>query len=105
MSIAGDEYVTPEVVVVFELISPRSGRTDRVIKVREYAVVPFVFRYVIVESVSIGPRILERRNGDQKWTVTRSMADDTVPLPEIGIEIPIAEFYEGVEFLARETNS
>lgn len=103
--ITGDEYLTPNVVVVFEVISPTSGRTDQIVKVREYAAVPSILRYVIVESASIGLTVLERQTGDQKWTVTTLMADDTLPLPEIGIQIPIAELYEGVDFPAPETSS
>jgi Uma2 family endonuclease len=98
--ITGDEHVTPNVVVVFEVISPTSGRTDRIVKVREYAAVSSILRYVIVESASIGLTVLERRTGDEKWTVTTLMADDALPLPEIGVKIPIAELYEGVDFAA-----
>ena len=104
--ITGDEYVTPNVVVVFEVISPTSGRTDRIVKVREYAAVSSILRYVIVESSSIGLTILERQTGDQKWTVTTLMTvDDILPLPEIGIEIPVAELYEGVDFPSREADA
>jgi Uma2 family endonuclease len=100
--ITGDEYMTPNVVVVFEVISPASGRMDRIVKVREYAAVPSILRYVIVESASAGLSVLERRAGDQKWTVTTLMADEALPLSEIGIEIPVAELYEGVDFPAPE---
>jgi Uma2 family endonuclease len=103
--ITGDEYITPNVVVVFEVISPTSGRTDRIVKVREYAAVPSILRYVIVESASIGLTVLERRTGDEKWTVTTLMADDTLLLPEIGIEIPVAELYEGVDFPASDADA
>ena len=34
----------------------------------------------------------------QRWTVTSVMAGDLLSLPEIGIEIPAAELYEGIEF-------
>ena len=101
--ITGDEHVTPNVIVVFEVISPTSGRMDRIVKVREYAAVPSILRYVIVESASIGLMVLERRSGDRTWTVTTLMTDDLLPLPEIGIEIPVAELYEGIDFPAVET--
>ena len=84
--------------MVFEVISPTSGRTDRIVKVREYAAVSSILRYVIVESASIGLTVLERQTADQKWTATTLMAEDTMLLPEIGIEIPVAELYEGVDF-------
>ncbi len=100
--ITGDEYVTPNVVVVFEVVSPTSGRMDRIVKVREYAAVPSILRYVIVESAGIGLMVLERRDGNQKWTVTTPVAGDTLALPEIGIGIPVAELYEGIDFPASD---
>jgi Uma2 family endonuclease len=103
--ITGDEYVTPNVVVVFEVVSATSGRTDRIVKVREYAAVPSILRYVIVESASIGLTVLERQTADQKWTATTPMAEDTMLLPEIGIEIPVAEVYEGVDFPTPDTGA
>jgi hypothetical protein len=48
---------------------------------------------------------LERQTGDQKWTVTTLMADEVLPLPEIGIEIPVAELYEGIDFPEPEIGS
>jgi Uma2 family endonuclease len=94
-AITGDEYLTPNVVVVLEVVSPTSGRTDRIIKVREYAAVPSILRYVILESASVGLTVLDRQTGDRKWSVTTLVADDLLALPEIGVEIPIAGLYEG----------
>jgi hypothetical protein len=71
---------------------------DRIVKVREYAAVDSIRRYVIVESASVGLTVHERREAGQKWTVTTAMAGDLLTLSEIGGEIPIAEIYEDVEF-------
>ena len=96
--ITGEEYLTPGVIVVFEVLSPASGRMDRIVKVREYAAVPSIQRYVIVESSGVGLTVLERPAADQKWTVTTLLtAEDTLALPEIGIALPVAELYEAVE--------
>ena len=96
--ITGEEYLTPGVIVVFEVLSPTSGRIDRIVKVQEYAVVPSILRYVIVESSGIGLTVLERTTADQKWTVTTLLAaEDALALPEIGITFPVAELYEEVD--------
>ena len=94
----GLSRLVPNPVVVFEVVSPTSGHVDRIVKVREYAAVDSIRRYVIVESASVGLTVHERREAGQKWTVTTMMADDLLLLPEIGVEIPIAELYEGVDF-------
>ncbi len=93
----GGSRLVPNPVVVFEVISPTSGHVDRIVKVREYAAVDSIRRYVIVESASIGLTVHERQAAGQKWTVTTVMADDLLPLSEIGVEIPVAEIYENVD--------
>jgi Uma2 family endonuclease len=80
------------------VLSPTSGRTDRIFKVREYAAVSSVRRYVILESASVGLQVLERSNDDQPWTATALTGDDILRMPEIGIEVPVGEFYEDVDF-------
>ena len=94
----GVSRLVPDPVVVFEVISPTSGHMDRIVKVREYAAVASIRRYVIVEAASIGLTVHERLDAEQKWTVTTIMTGDFLLLPEIGAEIPIAELYEGVDF-------
>jgi Uma2 family endonuclease len=94
----GGSRLVPNPVVVFEVISPTSGHVDRIVKVREYAAVGSIRRYVIVESASVGLTVHERREAGQQWSVTTLMADDLLILPDIGVEIPVAEIYEGVDF-------
>jgi Uma2 family endonuclease len=94
----GEARMVPGVVVVFEVLSPTSGRTDRISKVREYAAVPSVRRYVILESTSVGLQVFERQNADEPWLALALTAEDTLRMPEIGIEVPVGEFYEGVDF-------
>ena len=93
----GTDRAVPGVVVVFEVLSPTSGRVDRIVKVREYAAVRSIRRYVILEHTSVGLTVLERSAGDQPWMITTLTAGDTLRMPEIGIEIPIVEFYEDTD--------
>ena len=81
-------------VVVFEVLSPTSGRTDRIIKVREYAAVPSIRRYVILESASIGLTVMKREAPDEGWRATVLTHHDILRMPETGIEIPVGEIYE-----------
>jgi Uma2 family endonuclease len=86
------------VVVVFEVLSSTTSRTDRIVKVREYAEVASIRRYVILESTSIGLTVLERQAPDEAWRATTLTTDDILRMPEIDIEIPVAEFYDEVTF-------
>jgi len=44
--------------------------------------------------------VLHRQNANDAWTAAALTIDDTLSFPEIGIEIPVAEFYEDVDFTA-----
>jgi Uma2 family endonuclease len=93
------EQLAPDVQIVFEVLSPTSGRTDRIEKVREYAAVPSIRRYIILETSSAGLLVMHRQKPHDPWTAAALTIDDTLSLPEIGIEIPVAEFYEDVDFI------
>lgn len=92
------ERLARDAVVVFEVLSPDSGRRDRIEKVRDYATVASIRRYVIVESARAGLLVHQRHQGDAAFTVLPLSGEHTLALPEIGIEIPVAEFYEDVDF-------
>src|SRR5206468_7554954 len=97
-SFAQGEQLAPGVVVDFEVLSPTTGRRDRIDKVREYASVPSILRYVIVESVGPGLQVLHRESCNLPWEADAVTEDENLLLPEIGLEIPVSEFYDGVEF-------
>jgi Uma2 family endonuclease len=94
----GTERLAPDVRVVFEVLSAESGRRDRIEKAREYAAVPSILHYIIMESASVGLLVLHRQRGNDAWTELTLTIGDTLRLPEIGVEIPVAEFYEDVDF-------
>jgi Uma2 family endonuclease len=100
----GTDRVVRGVVVVFEVLSPTSGRTDRIEKLREYQAVPSIRRYMIPEHTSVGLAVHSLLNHEDAWTATALTENDVLRMPEIGIEIPIAEFYEGTDLLDLPAN-
>lgn len=93
----GSDRVVPGVVVVFEVVSPTSGRTDRIEKLREYLAVPSIRRYVILEYTTVGLTDHVRLKEGDPWTATGLLDGDILRMPEIGIEIPVAELYDGTD--------
>jgi Uma2 family endonuclease len=83
-------------VVVFEVLSPSTARNDRIIKAREYQATASVKRYVMLEQDGVGATVYAR-SGDA-WTHEILVADSTLALPEIGVDLPLAELYEGIAF-------
>ncbi len=97
-------YTVPGVVVVFEVISPTSGKTDRIIKLNEYAAVASIRRYVVVESAFVGLTVLGRQGAGDPWTHTVLSSDGILYMPEIGIEVPVAEIYRDIAFPEQQSD-
>jgi len=93
----GTSRLVDNPIIVFEALSPTSGRTDRILKLREYRAVATIRRYVILEHASVGLTVFARSTANEDWRATALTAEDTLKIPEIGIEIPVAEFYEDVD--------
>jgi len=53
---------------------------------------------VIVEFTAIGLSVWRREQARQPWTADTIAEHQALPLPEIGVEIPIAEVYWQIEF-------
>jgi Uma2 family endonuclease len=82
--------------VVFEVLSPSTAKTDRIEKAREYEATPSVQRYVMLEQ-DAPQAVVYRRDGD-RWTHDILLADAVLAMPEIGVEFPLAELFEGLAF-------
>jgi len=94
--VANSSTLVRDPVVIFEILSPSTSSTDRILKNREYAETPSVHRYVILEQDRIAATVFAREGTD--W-VGHVLADDALlAMPEIGIEIPLAELYQGLVF-------
>ena len=93
----GTARLVPGAVIVFEVLSPTSGRTDRIDKLREYRAVPSIRRYIILEHTSAALQVFSRDQADTDWTATALTAEDTLDLPEVGITIPVTDLYESVD--------
>jgi hypothetical protein len=74
----------------------RAGRLSPETKAREYQATPSVQRYVMLEQDSVGA-VAYARSGDG-WTHEILVEDSVLALPAIGVELPLAELYEGIVF-------
>jgi len=82
---------TVEPTVVFEVLSPSTALTDRRVKAMEYASMPRVMAYVMLESERPEITIRRRANGWESETIVG--IDAELALPEIGITIPLSAIY------------
>lgn len=86
--------IVSDPLVVFEVISPGTEQTDRFIKNREYAATPSIQRYVMLEQGEVGATMFARIGAE--WTGRLLLADAVLHMPEIGVTVPLAEFYRGL---------
>ena len=78
------------------MLSESTERVDLVIKNREYAAIPSVRRYVALSQDEITGTMYERIGGD--WVGHLLDIDTFISMPEIGVEVALSEFYQGIQF-------
>jgi Uma2 family endonuclease len=92
--------VVTDSVVVFEVLSPSSSTTDRIVKNQEYRDTPSIRRYVMLEQDRQAATVFDRAGVD--WVGYVVSGDAVLAMPEIGIDLPLAELYDAVEFAELE---
>ena len=95
---APDESYQDRPVVVVEVLSNKTRRIDQGEKKDAYFALPTLKVYLLVEQDSSAVTAY-RRTELGFIQETYFQLDATVPLAEIGVELPLAEIYEGVEFV------
>jgi Uma2 family endonuclease len=86
--------VVSDPIVVFEILSESKSSTDRIEKHEEYRATPSIQRYLILEQDRIAATVFARAGGD--WTGHVVLDGAILAMPEIGIDVPLAEFYDGL---------
>ena len=86
-----------EPAVVVEVLSRRTRRIDEGEKKDAYLTIPSLAVYVLVEQETAAVVAFRRTAGGFVREVHQG-ADAVLPLGEIGVALPLAEVYEGVEF-------
>jgi Uma2 family endonuclease len=87
-----------EPAVLFEVLSRSTRRLDEGEKKDAYLTIPSLGAYVLVEQDTPAVVVLRRTEHGFVREVYAGL-DAVVPLPEIEIELPLAEVYDGVEFV------
>jgi Uma2 family endonuclease len=88
--IAGTTKTLRDAIVLFEVLSPDTGETDRVIKRRDYAEVPGLRHYILLEQDRVLATMLTR--APEGWAES-TIRDGAIALPAVGVALPIAAIY------------
>jgi Uma2 family endonuclease len=92
---ASSAKVVADPVVVFEVLSESTAREDIFAKNAEYRATPSIQRYVILEQTQAAAMVFTRKGED--WISEVVTDDGVLRMPEIGIEVPLAELYADID--------
>lgn len=93
--VPGDALFTDSPSVILEVLSPNTRRIDEVQKLRDYITIPTLGTYILAETDS--PFLtLHRRDGTGFRREILSGTNAILHLPEVEINIPLAELYQDV---------
>lgn len=87
-----------DAVAVFEVLSDDTATTDRVIKLMDYAAVPSLRTYVLLEQAAIGATRYRREPGGE-WIASAHTTGSLV-LAGLDVAVQLAELYQGLTFPA-----
>ncbi len=87
--------VAADPVVIFEVLSESTAKTDRTTKLMEYCSLLSVQRCVLLEQDQAFATVVTRT--ETGWSLVMLDANGTLAIPEIGVEIPISELYDGLD--------
>ena len=86
-------------VLIVEVLSESTERNDRGRKFRAYQSIPSLLYYLLLDSEQVSADFYTREAGAELWLL-RAYEDlsATLPLPALGVELPLAEAYAAVVF-------
>jgi Uma2 family endonuclease len=85
-----------DAVVIFEVLSDDTAATDRVEKLIDYATIPSLQYYIMLEQVSTAA-IVCKRAGSGAW-MTHALTEGAIVLPELSLVLPLNDIYQGLSF-------
>jgi Uma2 family endonuclease len=90
-----DDSFQDEPVAIFEVLSQSTRRIDEGEKKDAYLTIPSLCVYGLIET-ELARVVVHRRTGQDFVCEVYEGLDAIIPLPEIEVELPLAEIYEGV---------
>lgn len=94
-----DDYVIDDPVLIVEVLSKSTARTDRIEKLREYKNLPSLRECLIVSQSHVQLEVYRRQNAGEDWTkrIYRDLQSE-IHFDSIGVEVILADIYRGVRF-------
>jgi len=88
-----DSHVTQSPMLIVEVLSKSTRRTDETIKRIAYTQINTVLEYVLIEQDFVDIEVIRRRNG---WQSEHFYLGDSVTFEAIGLTLTVEEIYDRV---------
>lgn len=90
----GDDYYTEAPVILVEVLSKTTRRTDETVKRLAYQAIPTLQEYVLIEQDIVDVEICRRGMG---WVSQHAFMGDSVTFESVGLTLTVEEIYARVE--------
>jgi Uma2 family endonuclease len=87
-----------DAIAIFEVLSDDTATTDRVEKLIDYATLPSLRCYVLLEQTTIAATMFQREPGGA-WIASPHIGG-MLAVPGLNISLPLADLYQGLTFAA-----
>lgn len=98
-----DDTFQDEPILLAEVLTRKTRRLDEGEKKDAYLTISSLGVYLLIEQ-DMPAVVVHRRAKDGFVREVYQGLDAVIPLPELGIELPLAEIYEDVQFKVRRTS-
>jgi len=91
---AGDDYFSTSPVIIVEVLSKATRKTDTTTKLMHYLNLPSLQEYVLIEQDIVAIQVLKKR---KHWQPEFYYLGDNIGLESIGLALPVAAVYDRVD--------
>lgn len=88
------DYYTETPVIIVEVLSKSTRRTDETIKKMAYQSIPTVQEYVLIEQDFVDVEVCRRREG---WVSSHYFLGDSVTFESVGLSMAVEDIYARVD--------
>ncbi|NWJ44755.1 MAG: Uma2 family endonuclease [Chloroflexi bacterium] len=96
----GDRFTVANPLILFEVLSPSTRNYDTSFKLEHYQRITSLKAYIMLDSERIWVQSCQRIGDENRWILEEPLEDleDVLRLEALGLEIPLSQLYERVEF-------
>ena len=92
-----DDYMVKKPIIIVEVASEDSWRTDTFTKRKEYTALPSLKYYIIVSQVEMYVEFYSRQGNN--WVFNHfELPEETLELPDFNLKLTLSEMYHRVKF-------